>query len=518
MASLAERALAALGLRRAEVRKRSAYAGAASTRLTADWIFAPTVSADQEVRGDLRTLRARAREMVRNNAYATRFAGLVSENVIGPHGIRLQARVKKGSGDLKNSTNDRIEAAWAEWCRAETCTVDGRLCFADVEDLVARSLPQDGEFLVRMVPGFDNRFGFAIQVLDPDLLDVGFDGRSGEGNEIRMGVEINGWGRPMAYWLLSAHPADPASYGADGRRRHERVPAEQIIHGYLMRRPGQTRGVTWYAPILLDAKMLAGYQEAELVAARTAAAKMGFFKPDADAVGDPDAPDAGVPITMEATPGTFDTLPPGYEFQSWDPQHPNSAFKDFSKSILRSIATGLGVSYTSLANDLEAVNYSSIRAGLLAERDGWKRLQRWLTDHLHQRIYEEWLRWALTTGALVLPAEPARYRAVEWQCRGWPWVDPLKDIQASAAAVALGLDSRRRLAAEQGRDFEEILADLDRENQLAAVYGVTINSGAPNGSQGNESDSDEAGEAAGDAADDDAGARRDPVRLVRRAD
>ena len=57
-------------------------------------------------------------------------------------------------------------------------------------------------------------------------------------------------------------------------------------------------------------------------------------------------------------------------------------------------------------------------------------------------------------------------------------MDPLKDIQAALAAVQGGLDSRTRIAAEQGRDFEEILADLARERQLAEEYGVTFAPGA----------------------------------------
>lgn len=455
--------------------RATAFSGATSSRLYQDWVFAGLQSADQELKGDLSTLRRRAREMVRNNEYAARFVDLVAENVIGPHGIRLQSRIKKGDGELKTNTNSTIEDAWREWGEPETASVDGRLSWTDIENLAVQSLAQDGEALIRMVPAFANRFGFAVQVLDPDQLDHEYSRAPSAGvNEIRMGVEIDEWGRPVAYHLWSAHPSEHL------RRTRVSVPAAEIIHLFITRRPGQTRGVSWFAPVLLSSKMLQGYQEAELVAARTAAAKMGFFKQDADAVGDPNAPGAGNDIVLEAEPGTFATLPPGMSFESWNPDHPNAGFKDFSKSILRGIATGLKVSYNSLANDLESVNYSSIRAGLLSERDVWKRLQRWVVVHMHRRVYSEWLRWALTSGALQLGTfDPTRFRrAVEWQPRGWQWVDPLKDVQASALAVASGLDSRKRLAAEQGRDFEEILEDLDHENQLAEEYGVVLATGA----------------------------------------
>ena len=156
----------------------------------------------------------------------------------------------------------------------------------------------------------------------------------------------------------------------------------------------------------------------------------------------------------------------------------NTAFDSFVKAILRKISAGLDVSYASLTGDLTQVNYSSIRAGLLAERDVWRTLQGWMIDHFLRRVYRSWLRWALTSGALVLPSRNvSRWTEHRWQPRGWQWVDPLKDIQAALAAVQGGLDSRTRIAAEQGRDFEEILQDLAREKQLTEEYGIALGSG-----------------------------------------
>lgn len=56
------------------------------------------------------------------------------------------------------------------------------------------------------------------------------------------------------------------------------MPADQIIHLYVSERANQTRGVTWFHPVMTGIKMLDGYTEAELVAARAAGAKMDFFQ------------------------------------------------------------------------------------------------------------------------------------------------------------------------------------------------------------------------------------------------
>lgn len=518
MARWADRALAAIGLRRRKAGHRTAFAGAAFSRLTEDWVFSPIQSADQEVRGDLRTLRARSREMVRNHSYAARFVDLVAENVIGPHGIRLQARVTRANGDFDSGINETVEAAWKEWGLPETASVDGRLSWVDVQTLAVQGVAQDGEALIRMVPAFDNPFGFSLQLLDPDQLDPEFNRVAGNGtNEIRMGVEIDGWGRPVAYWLWDGHPAEYQ------QRERKRIPASQIVHLYLQRRVGQTRGVPWLAPVLADAKMLRGYQEAELVAARMGAAKSVFFEQDPEAVGDPNAPDADAAVPLEADPGNYSLLPPGVKPHFYDPHHPNAGFQGFSQSILRSIASGLHVSYNLLANDLVGVNYSSIRAGLLSERDVWKRLQQWVSVHLHRRVYREWMRWAITSGALELPSRnTGRWGAHLWLPRGWTWVDPLKDIQAAAFAVGMRVDSLRRVASEQGRDFEEIVADIAQERAIMKAYGIPLTENhTPQkfGEQGDDDDEDEdeAGSATGDAEDDgDRGGRAPLLRLARR--
>lgn len=457
----------------------TSYAGARMSRLTEDWILASILSADQEVQSSLRTLRARSRELSRDNDLASRYVSLVEENVVGADGMRLQARVTRPDRTPDNGINQRIEDAFAEWSEPENASVDGRLSWADIQQLVARTVPGDGESIIRLVGGFrGNRFGFALQLLDADQLDEEYDRPVGTGpngqrrNEIRMGVEWDQWRRPVAYHLWDHHPSDHTARG----RERVRVPAADISHLYRHGRVAQSRGVPWFAPALFKIKMVAGYEEAEVVAARTAAAKGGFFVLNDDAVvPNPEAPDAGGPIRTEVEPGVFDRLPAGWTFKEWDPQHPTTAFSDFHKAMVRGIATGLDVSYTALANDLEHVNFSSIRAGLLSERDAWRKYQAWLVSHLHRRVYLAWLTWALTTGALRLPSRNRdRWSKHRWQTRGWPWVDPDKDLSAAAKEIRLGLNSRTRLAAERGRDFEEILRELAQEEEMAREMGVAL--------------------------------------------
>jgi lambda family phage portal protein len=478
------RAAAELGAPAAFTGGSSAYQGAVSNRLTMDWVLASIQSADQETRADLRQLRARSRELARNNELATKYLHLLEEQEIGEHGMRLQATVKRPDNMLDRGINQRIEDAWHEWSEPANCTVDGGMSFAEVLALNTRTRAQDGEYLVRMVPMAGRAFGFALQILDPDQLDEQYNEYRGTGqNEIRMGVEIDVWGRPVAYWLYDRHPAESGFT----RRARERKSAEFIIHDFKRLRAGQTRGVPWFAPALFKLRMIHGYEEAEVVGMRGAAAQGGFFTRSPESAQDPNAPKADQQYSVDVEPLSYHALPPGWAYQERDPKHPNDAYNEFHKAMIRGIANGLNVSYASLANDLTQVNFSSIRAGLLNERDAWRRLQQHDITHFCTPVYRTWFAYAQLSGALQLPdRNRARWLRHRFLPRGFPWVDPEKDSKANALQVRMGLNSRTRLAAEQGRDFEEILTELAMEEALAAEIGVTLSTDTSTSNSSNE--------------------------------
>jgi lambda family phage portal protein len=291
-----------------------------------------------------------------------------------------------------------------------------------------------------------------------------------------MSIEVDVWGRPVAYWV---NPRPPTEMG--GTLNKERIPAGSIIHLFDPSRVNQTRGVTWFHPVMTQLKMLGGYIEAELVAARAGAAKMGWLEysdPSAYTEPNTDAQKQGM-YTLEANPGMIETLPPGMKFTAWNPDHPANAFPQFVIALLRQVATGLGVSYNALASDLQGVNYSSLRSGLLIERDLWRRLQSWMVESFLERVFEEWLDMALLSGELVLDSrDPSRFLEGVWEPRGWQWVDPLKDVQASILAIDAGLASRIGILAETGEDVQDVFEQLSEEKKLAAQYGIDLEASA----------------------------------------
>lgn len=451
------------------------FAGAQLSRLTMDWVMRP-LSPDRELMGDLTRLRARARQLVRDTPYAAQFLRLLADNVVGHYGIKLQGRVKNAKDEYNRPVNEQLERGWTRWSRPMHATMDGRLSFAGVQRLAIQTVAQDGECFLQKIYRTDTPFGFSLRFLDADLLDETLNRPHGAGgNAIRMGIEVDEWEKPVAYWFYRRHPDELAGGGTPNERR--RIPAEQIIHLFVTTRIGQVRGYPWFAPVMIQQKMLDGYQEAEVTAARVGAAKMGFITREGEGFGggEGDSPD-DEPLRMDAEPGTMQELLPGQGFEAWDPQHPNSAYRDFVKGILHGIAAGLGASYASLSADLEGTSFASGRTGLLQERDHWKALQQFLVDHLCWPTFTPWLDQAFLAGGLKLDGRvrPEQYEDIQWQSRGWPWVDPQADVNAAETAIKLGLTSRTRVAGEEGRDVEEVFAELDRENQMAEEYDIEI--------------------------------------------
>ena len=453
-------------------RKKRNYEAAAIGRLYADWILSQK-PADEEIRYSLKTLRARSRNLVINNDYARKFKKMVSINVVGPQGIRLQNKAVDANGQLDKKANDIIEAAWHEWNKRGNYDVTGTLSGLDGQRLFIETAAVDGEVIIRKIKGADTPFRFALQFIEADYLDIDLNKELPNGNRIVMGVEFDKWGRPVAYYILAKHP------GTGYASRHERIAADEIIHAYVRERITQSRGVPWMHSAMTRLHNIGKYEEAEIVASRAAAAKMGIIKSPTGAEYVGDGMDTRGNIITEMEPGVIEQLPQGMDFELIDPTHPAGNFQPFIKTTLRGIASGLLVSYNSLAGDLESVNYSSIRAGFLEERDCWRTVQAWMIDAYCNSIFPDWLSMAMLSGAVQLPISKfKKFNAPKWQPRTWAWVDPLKDAQANVVALDNGLASRTDIAAEDGQDFEELLIQLQQEKALMQKYGIEFPRGA----------------------------------------
>lgn len=464
--------------------KRAWKAGQADL-LRSDWqAYSRPINVD--IRGALGFLRGRSRHEAQNNDHARAFLRECKANVIGAKGVQLQSRARLASGRADKGAQAIIEEHWNNWRAVGECDVTARLSFPDIERLAVEQTARDGEGLFRFVRGFDNRYGFALQALDPDLLDVQYTA-SENGRNIVMGVELDEWGRHVAYYFRQR--TNQGLYAVGRKREYERVPANDIACIFLPEWAGQVRGIPWMATALRRMHDIEGYDESAVVAARAGASKMGFYTQDSDStpIRDETGQSTGLAdgeystgqLYQDFDPGTIGILPPGVGFEGWDPRYPHSEHGNFTKSVLRGIAAGLGVNYNTLSSDYEGVNYTSLRAAALSDRDLWKMLQEWLIGVFHQRVFSEWLHSALGMGALVGPrgrmlmqerhADLVRH---EWQPRRWDWVDPQKDANAAQSEYEMRTRSLSSIIRERGQDPETVWLQIAEDNARLEALGI----------------------------------------------
>lgn len=461
------------------------FQAAQMDRLTAGW-FATEQSINEELRGDLNAIRRRGRELRKNNDYAKKFTGMVEDNIIGPLGITYQARVMNKPGEPDELANNAIESAWDRWKRVADVT--GKQHFDDMCRTMVGGLTSDGEFLVREVIGPDagNEFNYALQLIDVDRIDTTYNVAAATpgGNAIIMGIEVTQYRQPVAVHLFAGHPSD----GQHSNRTRVRVPLDGMIHAFKVEYPDQLRGIPWMAPGMLSLHHLGSFKLAALLAAEHGANHYGFFTtPDGEApIGQQDAETQEQISTSQ--PGVYDTLPTGVQFTPHESKYPNDVFGPFVKTTGQRIASGWRVSYNSLFNDLEGVNFSSIRSGTLEDRDRWRGDQRWFINVLLERIHPNWMRQAMLASAITMPngsalplAKLSKFMAHEWQPRSWDWVDPEKDINAIVTAINAGVLTPQAAAAMRGTDYFDNITQIAAAQKLAATNGVTLTAYLPKG-------------------------------------
>jgi capsid protein len=199
---------------------RRRFEGAVVDRLTSSWMTT-NVAIDDELRRDLDKLRARSRDLFKNNEHAAKFARLVRNNVVGPEGFTFHSRAANPDGTLDTADCRAIENAFWDWCKPQQLRRHGAPVLRRHLPHRSTSLARDGEFLIKRVRNA-GKYGYQLQPINVDRLDTMLNRAPTAGqNAIIMGVEVDAVRRPVAYHIWTSMPG----LGADPRRTRERMPA-----------------------------------------------------------------------------------------------------------------------------------------------------------------------------------------------------------------------------------------------------------------------------------------------------
>lgn len=449
--------------------KKRRYEGAAKSKRLSRWA-APSTSANDAIGAGLVTLRNRARDLRRNNPYACKGIQAITSNVVGP-GITTQFR---------GENPEDLEALWASWAETFAIDFDGRNNIYGLERLVMDAVAESGEVLVRRRVTASLEFPLQYQILESDFLDANRTETGMDGNYIIQGIEFDKQGRRVAYYLFESHPGAMTGSLINTVKSH-RVPAEEVLHVFRMERPGQARGVTWLAPVIVRLKDLDDYEDAQLMRQKIAACFTVFVQ-DIGAPLDDEDEDCPDDLGERVEPGLIEHLPPGKTVTFTKPPEVQG-YGEYVSTVLYGIAAGLGVTYEALTGDLSKVNYSSGRMGWL---EFGRNIKAWrdslMIGHFLNPICSEFMRFAAikgfsTRGLSYVHVAPAR-----------EMIDPTKEIPATVEAIKAGLTTLSDELMAQGKDPEAHLAQYKKDMDTLDELGLKLESD-PRNSPGGASQS-----------------------------
>lgn len=413
--------------------------------------------------------RSRVRDSVRNSPLAARAVNLLVSELVGTGIVPLFQAENDGH---KRALND----LWRTFVPA--ADYHGHCDFYGLQALAARAIIESGECFVHLVNSLDSFFGcgaISLNLLEADMVPL-HDGRAPNGNAIYSGIEVDGNGRRVAYWVHKKHPGD--SWRAIGQAythdHYQRIEAEDLLHLYEPQRPGQLRGFPRLATALQTLQQFDDYNEATLERQKLAASLTLFIRRPAPI-------DPGIdPVTNQGinpdevqesviVPGSAYTLLPGEEVTSPDLPTLGEHYPEFSRTHQRLIAAAIDIPYELLTGDWTDSSDRTARVTLGAFRRRLQQQQKQLLVHgLCRPVWQRLAQLARLSGELPVRIDTR----VEWVPQAWPYINPLQDVQASAAAINAGIKSRTGVIAERGDDPERIdaerLADALRDQSIPA--------------------------------------------------
>jgi lambda family phage portal protein len=443
------------------------YAAAKPTGDAGGWL-----PYDGDVNSLIRTssqrVRARVRQLVRDFPYAKRALKLRQALIIG-NGMRLQGRLYHNDGNLDQKANTFLEGVFARW--AEKADISGRLSFTDLQNLAESQFFECGEyfFIKRIVRDAANPF--RLQPIEADRLPLaGSTGaRLADGCAMESGIEYQkDTGRPVAY-----HFQDDG-YSA----KTIRVPAEMVIHGYEMARPGQMRGISPIAAGVMVAGNLADLLEAELEAMRMASRYLAFVQTP-----------GGLPGSQSVSPAkknakknieyfdhaTIQYLPNGEDVKLVKIDRQAGTFEPYLNFNLRTFAVCSSLTFELLSGLYDHISYSNLR-GI--------RLDLAMSIRPIQRQHINWLCDPAAAGcfagaALVNPEMTALYRrltpdAYTWIPPGQDSPDTLRETKAWADAINMGTLAPQDICAAKGLVYSEQLDKIAEAQKMANARGITL--------------------------------------------
>ena len=507
-------------------------------------------SPDSDINREKDTLDNRGIDIVRNDGFMHGAVSIHRDSIVGSQ-FRLNSRPNYKVLGLDETWaeefQEEVEAKFTLYAESDDCWIDASR-HNTLTGLIRLGIGQfffQGEVLGTMewMKGARRPFRTAFQAVDParlsnpnDLADTEF---------LRRGIERDSYGAPLAYHFRMAHPRDLIAPDKlyQWRRVETRKPWGRlmVVHIIEQLRPDQSRGVAEMVSVLKEMRMTKRFHEIVLqnavVNATFAAAIESELPPEAamEMIGVGETQNSKMAMMLQeiaaynggsrniAIDGVkIPHLYPNTKLKLLPAGTPGGVGQDFENSLLRHVASALGLSYEQFSRDYTKTNYSSARASM---NETWKYMQsrkKSVADRQANAIFSCWLEEAINTGQITSMPKSApsfyegqnkdAYCAATWIGAPRGQVDEMKETQAANLRMSSGTSTLEIECSKLGLDWREVLRQRAREQTLATELGVVLNvaptkpgtnSAARDGEQTDDTNND-GGDAAGNEGNDNA--------------
>ncbi len=398
----------------------------------------------------LERLRNVARDLIRNNGHAQSAIQVIQDDTVG-RGIRASQRTPR----------------WIDWAHSTAIDADGRCDLAGLQQTVIRAVAESGECLVRrrrrrLSDGLP--IPLKLQILEPDHLDSTRHQTLPNGGRIIRGVEFDPLGQRAAYWLFPDHPGS----GLRSRVRSVRVPATDVVHIFRNERPGQVRGVTWFAASLMRFKDFDELADSTLMKQRVAAVLAAITYGE-DGTGEPVG-------NVDPNNAAFDMLEPGLIHHAdgatgVEVVHPPSVrdYPEYARFTINEIAAGIGVTPEDMTGNYADMNFSSSRMSRLRH---FGRVSGWRFRMLVPQLLDPVWGWAMSASLLAGDTDvPAR---TDWTAPGLTMINPEREGLAIIRNIRAGITTHSEEIRARGFNPAEFLDELQSDFEELERRGIVL--------------------------------------------
>lgn len=401
-------------------------------------------------------LREISQECDRNNGLSSHLFEMATVQTLGPEGFDLQAQTSD------EELNEDLEMAWWDWL-TKSADPSGEAHGWDLLHDVYRSACVDGDAAIQWDATGEGTWRQieAARILTPDSV------KGVNGLKMVHGISRGTGGRPEWYFVSHDVP------------QHDRVREDQgdYIHGSEIRsfrwrkRFSQSRGCPVLAPVIKRQDNIDDLIDLELMTAQLATALGVFIETD-----DPEGlaaemrrqseEDGEAGASEEKTErvegGRINYLRPGQKASLVQGTRPTMEIQKFLRLMITFVALPLGLPYEYATLDFQNSTLGNQRVAMHLAQGFFKRNQARFCRFVSS-LYQLWLEHQVRMKRFRSRPDLLRH---DWGMPGWASPRPNEDATAAKTEIETGIGSRSDWCRKNGRTFDRVARDLQREETI----------------------------------------------------